>query len=333
MENLWEFNHVGLMVNSRDKTLDYYLSLGIGLSVGPQPLPSPGPGPGEVESESLVRRKLYGERVSVTRTVSSSPGRRTFYDGEVQMGSLQLEVIGADVQMNEVNRDFLESYGEGISHICYNVPDPEGETARLVEKGCEVVWSVGGVGRIGENYVHNSNFGNVWISFRPPASEWEKRWKENNMTYSLVSSWKFRGLGVAVRDVDKVVECYQSLEVGMPDPEAMFDSSSVRDFKMCSEAPDTTVKDRTRMLQIGSVGYEFIQPLEGESVYRRSLESGGEGVKDIAFTVDDLERETAKLAEKGVPTVCSGKPDTGDAFAYFDTRKLGNLMVRLIQEE
>ncbi len=327
METTWELNHVGLMVSNRDKTLDYYQSLGIGFSVGPQPSYPHGEG----ESETLLHRKLHGERVTLTRTTSSSPGTHTWYDGESQIGSLQLEVIGADVQMNEVNRDFLESNGEGISHICFNVPDVEGMTAKLVEKGCQVIFSGGRVGRIGENYIDNSSFGNIWLSFRPPAGKWEKVWKAHNMELPMVSNWKFRGVGVAVRDVDKVVECYQSLGIGTSQPEVMFDSSSITDFKLYGKTSDTIMKARTRMFQIGSVGYEFVQPLEGETMYRGFLESRGEGTNDIAFTVDDLDKETAKLVDKGVPAILSGRLQTGEAFAYFDTRRFGNIMVKLIQ--
>jgi len=71
------------------------------------------------------------------------------------------------------------------------------------------------------------------------------------------------------------------------------------------------------------VAYEFIQPLEGEGIYKESLDRKGEGIIDLTFTVDDLDAETAKLVEKGVPVIFSGKPQSGSAFAYFDTHKDG----------
>ena len=82
------------------------------------------------------------------------------------------------------------------------------------------------------------------------------------------------------------------------------------------------------------MAFEFVQPLEGEAIYKASLDSRGEGVSDIFFTVDDLEEETAKLAGRGVQVALSGEPQTGPAFAYFDTRESsGNIIVRLIQKE
>jgi hypothetical protein len=34
---------------------------------------------------------------------------------------------------------------------------------------------------------------------------------------------------------------------------------------------------------------------------------------------------------RGIRVVLSGKPKNGSAFAYFDTRKAGNLMIKLLQ--
>jgi len=315
------------MVRFRNRTLDHYQSLGIGLSVGPQPLFSASAG----EREMLLRRKLHGENEIRSVVNHTYPPLSTFYDGECQIGSLQLEVIGADIQMNDANRDFLATYGEGISHICFNVPDPEGETDKLVKKGCEVIFSVGLGGRIGENYIHHDDFGNIWISFRPPVSDWEKAWKANNMSYPVVKDWRFHSVGVAVHDLDRTVDSYQSMKIGTPQPEALFDSDALTDFRLDGKICDAAVRQRMRTVRVGPTAYEFIQPLEGGGLYRDFLERKGEGINDIAFTVDDLEGETVRLAERGVQPVLSGKPDTGSAFAYFDIRKSGGIMLKLIQ--
>lgn len=76
--------------------------------------------------------------------------------------------------------------------------------------------------------------------------------------------------------------------------------------------------------------YDFVQPLAGDAVHRDSLDRRGEGIHSIDFTVDDLDEETARLVGRGVPLALRGTPETGGAFAYFDTRQLGNAMVKLI---
>jgi len=301
MESNWELNHVGLITWDWYKVLDYYEYLGIGLSVGPQPL------------LSFDYVEVHGKPLPIQK-------RHRFDAGSVdrccQIGSLQLELLEPRTSRDS-NLPFLESKGEGISHICYQVPDPKGETSKLLEKGVPLIFSGDPHGFIIENYLDTSKVGNIWLSLRPPAGKWGKAWVARNMSHYMVSNWKFRGVGVGVRDLDKAVEYYQSLGIATFQPEVM----------------DTIVKARTRIAQIGPVAHEFVQPLEGETIYNESLDTRGEGINDIAFTVDDLDKEIGKLTAKGVHVTLSGKLQTGSAFAYFDTRRFGNMMVKLVQAE
>ena len=149
----------------------------------------------------------------------------------------------------------------------------------------------------------------------------------------MENNWKFHHVGVAIRDIDKTVEYYQSLGIGTFQPEFLFKSSNFADFTVNGKTPDTIVKARTRMAQVGSMVYEFVQPLEGETIYKEFLKSKGEGVHHIAYTVDNLEEETAKLAKKGIPVITRAYRDsTGAGFAYFDIRKVGNVIIELIQQ-
>ncbi|MEE8374193.1 MAG: VOC family protein [Dehalococcoidia bacterium] len=309
MESNWELNHIGLVARDWNKPLDYYQSVAAGVSVGPQPVYLDLVGGGPVTFYS------YGK----PRTAGSQPRLYRFLDKDCQIGSLQLELT---------QNDSVEV--EGINHICFNVPDIKGETAKLVEKGCEVILSFEQDDTIIENYLDTREFGSLILSLRCPQRKWEKAWKAHNLAHPLLSDWRFYGVGVAVRDLDKAVGYYQSLGIAALGPEIMLDSSALEGGSVSG----TTVRARTRTAQIGPVAYEFVQPLDGEAVYRESLGSRGEGVSDLAFTVDDLERETAKLDERAVPVVLSGKPQTGSAFAYFDTRESGgNIMIRLLQAE
>ena len=82
---------------------------------------------------------------------------------------------------------------------------------------------------------------------------------------------------------------------------------------------------------VGMIGYEFAQPLEGETIYGSCLTGRGEGVYSLDFTVNNLEKEKARLMYRGIAVVLSGKLENGDVFAYFDTRRVGNLMIKLVQ--
>jgi len=147
----------------------------------------------------------------------------------------------------------------------------------------------------------------------------------------MENNWKFHHVGVAIRDIDKTVEYYQSLGIGAFQPEILFNSSGFADFKVNGKTPDTIVKLRIRYVQIGPFQLELIQPAEGESPQREFLNSRGDGVNHIAFSVDDLDKETDKLVKKGIKVIFSGKTQTV-GFAGFDTVKVGNVCVMLMQQ-
>jgi len=145
----------------------------------------------------------------------------------------------------------------------------------------------------------------------------------------MESNWKFHHVGVIVKDMDKAVDYYQSLGIATFLPEHTFDSSTFSDWKLYGKTPDTIDKHRGRFIQIGPLALELLQPVSGESIHDEFFDSKGEGIEHICFAVDDLEEETAKLAEKGIPAIASGKGIAN--FAYFDTHRVGNVLIELVQ--
>ena len=148
----------------------------------------------------------------------------------------------------------------------------------------------------------------------------------------MEENWKFHHVAVIVRDMDEAVEYYQSLGIGTFQPEFMLDSSTYTDYKVYGKTPDIIDKTRMRFVQIGSFLLELVQPLEGEPIYKEFLKSKGEMLHHIAYIVDDLEKETAELAKKGIPVITRVYRGTsGAGFAYFDIRKDGSVIIELIQ--
>ena len=324
MKNDWEFDHAGLVVSDLDELLYYYPSLGIGVDIGPLSPNAVWPVPGSPEEESIPTTMTVYGKPHTPRPVSAGQGRVNVNRiiENIQMGSLVIECILGRPEGDGFNDDFFRECGEGISHVCYNVPNPEKETALLVEKGTDIVMSLEQEGKIVENYLETGKYGKIWLSFRPPAGTQHKAWQAHNRAHPMISDWKFLGMGVATKDLDKAVEYYQLLGIAESFPEVMLDSSV---------SPDSAVKARTRKVKVGSIGYEFAQPLEAETVYGECLTGRGEGVYSLDFKVDDLLKEKSRLEYKGVNIVLSGKHENGDVFAYFDTRKVGNLMIKLVQ--
>ena len=84
----------------------------------------------------------------------------------------------------------------------------------------------------------------------------------------------------------------------------------------------------------GSIVLEIIQPGEDfGDVNADFLKSAGEGINHIGYTVDaeHFEHEVEKMKAKGLPILFSGKEANGAEFAYFDTRKVGGIIIELMR--
>ena len=130
-------------------------------------------------------------------------------------------------------------------------------------------------------------------------------------------------IGLIVRDLDKAAEHLQSLGIGPFKPL----KKTVRyDTKFYGKPVDPDdIKLEVRMANMGSgVKLELIQPLNG-GPWREFLETRGGGMHHLAFNVDDVDKEVAKLVEKGTVVIYSVRFQGGGVAAYLETSKLGGL--------
>ena len=136
-------------------------------------------------------------------------------------------------------------------------------------------------------------------------------------------------IGVIVRDMDKAIEYYQSLGIG---PFELFKSRVYIERKVLGKPINVDdIKFKVKKARMGPVELELIEPGEGESLWREFLETRGEGINHLGFLVEDIDKEMAKLEEKGVKVLYSSKFQNGGGAAYFDTGKIGGVLLELIQ--
>ena len=137
----------------------------------------------------------------------------------------------------------------------------------------------------------------------------------------MKTDWKLHHVGVVVRDLEKSIEYYKSLGV-------------VEKVSALLTAEGKKAKLIGIFLHVGNMNLELWEPLRGATVQQEFLDSCGEGVNHLAYTVDDYDKEYADLVEKqGIRHVFGAKPPSeGDHQAgYFDTRKKGhNIIIELM---
>jgi len=144
-------------------------------------------------------------------------------------------------------------------------------------------------------------------------------------------NWKFHHVAVIVRDMNKAIEHYQVLEIGPFPPFIGPEGPTPLTGKMVNGKPvDYSIDLRHAKSGVGDLRFELIEPLKGETPAKEFLEKKGEGIHHIGFTVDDIDKETAKLAEKGFKITQSGVTPSA-RWAYYDTDAVGGVSIELIQ--
>ena len=272
----WEFNHLGMMVTDRDEVLEYYQSIGLGVSVGPQPLLPYIEGEGEI----TFFRELDGDPVSHKYTTG---GAHNFKDGQSQIGNCQLEIYPMKPGPGMFISRYLEKKGNGINHIAFNTSDIETDTKYFLDRGCDLVFNVTTNGATVENYIDTRKHGDLMISLRPPADDWEKSWRKNNESHPLVNKWKFLGVGICVNNLESASIYYDHLGFKQLKEKNIRSEWQVacQEFSLCN------------------IIFELMEAGE-ESIYSEFFKKRGDGVAEIIFQVEDLKLEIEQLTSKGV---------------------------------
>ena len=137
-------------------------------------------------------------------------------------------------------------------------------------------------------------------------------------------------IAVMVRDMDEAIEYYQSL--GMGPFESVTQKVTWTERTLGGKPLPLDSKVIKEYLgQMGSVQLQLIQPFIGESFWKEFLETEGEGVHHLAFTVDDIDKETAMMEEKGFEVPYRSRFEGGGGVSYFDTTKIGGTFMEIIQ--
>ena len=301
----WEFNHLGMMVIDRDEILTHYQSIGLGISVGPQPLLPYTEGEGEI----TFFRELEGDPISHKYKTG---GVHNFKDGQSQIGNCQLEIYPMQPGPGMFISRYLEKKGDGINHIAFNTNDIEKDTQYFIDRGCELVFNVTTNGKTIENYLDTRLHGDLMISLRPNADDWEKSWRKNNESHPMVNDWSFLGLGICVDDLESASDYYSHLG-----------------YSQLNEINDR--KEWGITYQDYSVSKIILELMKAEdsSIYSNSLKQRGEGVAEIIFEVSDLKIEIDRLVGKGAEIL---QISDDNKMASMGSGAKGNILTRLVQK-
>jgi methylmalonyl-CoA/ethylmalonyl-CoA epimerase len=144
------------------------------------------------------------------------------------------------------------------------------------------------------------------------------------MNKSLFS--KVDHIGIIVKDMEATAKRLESLGIGPFEP-LKITVVNKKDFGKPSDDFPVLAK----AAKIGNIKIELLQPVSGESVQNKYLQTRGEGFNHVGFSSENAKGEIAGLKTGGLKSISEGQFTQGGAYAYFETDPSGDIIFELIQ--
>ncbi len=129
---------------------------------------------------------------------------------------------------------------------------------------------------------------------------------------------KVEHIGIAVKDLKTAVNLYEKL----------LNTYVYKTEEVASESV------KTAFLQTGPNKIELLEALSADSPITKFIEQKGEGIHHIAFEVDDIVAEMARLKSEGF-VLLSDEPKPGadnKLVCFVHPKSAGGVLVELVQE-
>ena len=296
MENspFTKIGQVSAVIKDKEKTIEYYASLGIG----------PFSPPRQVAKYTEVRGKEVQLDLKEVMT---------------QMGPIDFEIVPLP-EKPSLYHEFHEKRGEGLHHIGFLVEDIEGAEANLIKQGFKIIQR-GRSEKGGYCYVETDAIGGIIFELiqRPKDAAPIAQTKPENTPFAQLAT-----IGVVVQDIERAIDYYQSLGIGPFRPVPM--QVTERWFR----GKPADFKSKAMIAKLGEIGFELIQPVVGPSSFTEFLEKKGEGIHHLGFRTDDLDGEEAKLVKKGVAVRQKARGENC-GFTHFETDHTGGVIFELLK--
>jgi catechol 2,3-dioxygenase-like lactoylglutathione lyase family enzyme len=137
MNSNWRFAHIGMVVADLEKTMAYLKSLGI-FDIPDQP-----------------------PDVLVGKNPETGASDGSLLKLDILLNGLGIEVI-QPVSGKNLQRKFLDEHGEGVNHVCFEVPDIDSARKELEQKGVPVYCHI----REKTSYYNSGARGNMLLEIR-----------------------------------------------------------------------------------------------------------------------------------------------------------------------
>ncbi len=136
----------------------------------------------------------------------------------------------------------------------------------------------------------------------------------------------FGQVGIIVKDMEKTIAGLKKAGIGPFGP-----LQAAPTIRWEERGKPTEVKIKMKFATVGPLEIELIEPTDKACLQKEWLDRNGEGIHHIAFFVNSIDEEVAKMAKKGFKVVQRGWRSTGGGYAFFDTVKECGFWLEIIQ--
>lgn len=234
---------------------------------------------------------------------SAAPGR--WRVASAPFGQAEMELIEV-IEGRPPHLDFIDRYGEGMNHVCWEMPDGDAYSAQMRKLGQEAgMYPYWGYPESGFAYVDSEE-------------------KAGGVAVEVIRARRgFNHFGLAVNDRDATRDFYAHSFGFGPFDDRDFPGTG---FLYRDKRIDATF--RVGFVRVGECRLEFVQPLEGDTPFARHLAGRGEGLHHLRIDVSSLDDAVAEVASLGLQPEWHSP---GERHVQLDSRRIGGMTVAFAQ--
>jgi catechol 2,3-dioxygenase-like lactoylglutathione lyase family enzyme len=287
----------------------------------------------DIEQASEAFAKLLGIKKPEWFLTGTSDISKVVFRGKPTSSRSKLvfinELIEPDCEPGTM-REFLNTVGEGIHHIAFDVESMNEGLQKMNDNGLPVL-------QTGEFTSSNGRYAYVdSLQQYKTLIELLEREEPSHIPLpetdrpSLLGTTKIEQLAFVVKDLDAAAEAYCTL-LGVEKPEVI-ESGSCENCQVEFEGKPTKADSKYMFINTPMLQIELIEPGNAPSTWKKHLEELGEGVHHISFVVKNLDEKIHVLQELGYPVIQRGNFYNGKGrYAYFDTASEYKVIIELLE--
>lgn len=243
--------------------------------------------------------------------------------------TVQFELIEPNQEPGTM-REFLDTVGEGIHHIAFDVETIKGTLPIFEENGYPLLQS-GEFTSSDGRYVYVDTLGEHKTLVELLESAEPRDTTPITDTFTpLLGTNKVEQLAIVVKNLDAAANAYCNL-LGSEKPKVIHSGPCERTQVVYRGEP-TEGKSKYMFINTPLLQIELIEPGDSPSTWKEHLETYGEGVHHISFVVKDMDEKIKLLEELGYPVIQTGNFFNGKGrYAYMDTTSTYKVIIELLE--